>query len=157
MFLFAAFRTAGSCRAAGPFLRGTAGLIGGGVDIRTAGVNTGGISTAVSVVGGLAGAARRIAAVGASASCRVAGIGGGHRAAGTCQQRNGDRARCEMRIHPTHSASPTPVCNCPLGIPDFVPVSHLIRRGSGASRDRFVGAVSDEVRCVASLWQTDEV
>jgi hypothetical protein len=152
MFLFAAFRTAGPCRAAGPVLGGTAGLIGGGVGIRA-----GGKSTAVSVAGGLAGAARRIAAVGASASCRVAGIGGGHRAAGTCQHRNGDRARCEMRIHPTHSASPPPVCNCPLGIPDFVPVSHLIRRGSGASRDRFVGAVSDEVRCVASLWQTDEV
>src|SRR4029077_6584255 len=75
-------RAAGLCRTAGPVLSGAAGLIGGGVGIRTAGVGTG-----VSVGGGLAGAARRIAAFGASAYWRVAGIGGGHRAAGTCQQR----------------------------------------------------------------------
>jgi len=57
-------------------------------------------------------------------------LGGGYRAAGTCQQRNGDRACCEMHIRPTHNASRTLALQLPISIPDLVPVSHLIRRGS---------------------------
>jgi hypothetical protein len=62
-----------------------------------------------------------------------------------------------MQIRPTHSASRTLALQLPISIPDLVTVSHLTAAGHGVSRNRFVGAVSDEVRCVARLWQTDEV